>query len=98
MTTATSLLELLLNLLRDPDALAAYQDDPEGYLSQCGDYSPEDIRDGLVLLRAEEGAASAPCYTAAGNQVQVPPPADPPNPEPGESDHEAGIRYLNTYI
>ncbi len=40
MTTSTSLFELLLNLLRDPEALAAYQDDPEGYLASCGDVSP----------------------------------------------------------
>src|ERR1700754_237768 len=98
MTTATSLLELLLNLLRDPDALAAYQDDPEGYLSQCGDYSPEDMRDALVLLRDEQEAGFDREYNSGGNHVHVPPPADPPNPEPGESDHEAGIRYLNTDI
>ena len=98
MTASTSLLELLLNLLRDPDALAAYRDDPEGFLASCGDVSPDDIHDALVLLQDNQDAGFDRDYNTGGNHVHVPPPPPAPRPEPGESDHEAGIRYLNTYI
>ncbi|MDT7658956.1 MAG: hypothetical protein QOF38_3671, partial [Pseudonocardiales bacterium] len=36
MATTTSLLDWLLSLLRDPDARAAFQADPDGYLNECG--------------------------------------------------------------
>jgi hypothetical protein len=98
MTTSTSLLELLLNLLRDPSALAAYRDDPEGFLSSCGDVSPEDIREALVLLEDNQDASFDREYNTGGNHVHVPPPPPAPEPEPGESDSEAAVRYLNTYI
>jgi hypothetical protein len=98
MTTSTSLLELLLNLLRDPSALAAYRDDPEGFLSSCGDVSPEDIREALILLQDNQDADFGRDYNTGGNHIHVPPPADPPAPEPGESNQEAAIKYLNTYI
>jgi hypothetical protein len=98
MTTSTSLLELLLNLLRDPNALAAYQDDPDGFLASCGDVSPEDIREALVLLQDNQDSDFSRDYNTGGNHVHVPPPPPAPRPEPGESDHEAAVRYLNTYV
>jgi hypothetical protein len=98
MTTSTSLLELLLNLLRDPSALAAYRDDPEGFLSSCGDVSPEDIREALVLLQDNQDADFGRDYNTGGNHIHVPPPPPAPRPEPGESDHEAAVRYLNEYV
>jgi hypothetical protein len=98
MTTSTSLLELLLNLLRDPSSLAAYREDPEGFLASCGDVSPGDIRDALVLLQDNQDADFSREYNSGGNQIHVPAPADPPAPEPGESNHEAAVKYLNTYI
>jgi hypothetical protein len=98
MTNSTSLLELLLSLLRDPGALAAYRDDPEGFLSSCGDVSPEDIREALILLQDNQDADFGRDYNTGSNHVHVPPPPPAPKPEPGESDHEAAVRYLNTYI
>jgi hypothetical protein len=98
MTTSTSLLELLLSLLRDPSALAAYRDDPEGFLSSCGDVSPEDIREALVLLQDNQDADFSRDYNTGGNHIHVPPPPPAPRPEPGESDHEAAVRYLNEYV
>jgi hypothetical protein len=97
MTNSTSLLDLLLSLLRDPSALAAYQEDPDGFLATCGDVSPDDIRDALVLLQDNQDADFNRDYNTGGNHVHVPPPPAH-NPEPGESDHDASIRYLNTYI
>jgi hypothetical protein len=98
MTTSTSLLELLLNLLRDPNSLAAYRDDPEGFLASCGDVSPEDIREALILLQDNQDADFGREHNTGGNHIHVPAPADPPAPEPGESNQEAAIKYLNTYI
>jgi hypothetical protein len=98
MTTSTSLIEMLLNLLRDPSALAAYREDPDGFLSSCGDVAPEDVREALILLQDNQDADFSRDYNTGGNQIQVPPPPPAPKPEPGESDHEAAVRYLNTYI
>ena len=45
MTTSTSLYELILNLLRDPQALEDFQDNPDAYLASCGDFSSDDVKD-----------------------------------------------------
>jgi hypothetical protein len=93
--STTNLLELLLNLLRDP---GAYREDPEGFLSSCGDVSPEDIREALILLQDRQDADFGREYNTGGNVVHVPPPPPAPEPEPGESNQEAAIRYLDTYV
>jgi hypothetical protein len=95
--STTNLLELLLNLLRDP---SAYREDPEGFLASCGDVSPEDIREALVLLQDRQDADFSRDYNTGGNHnvVHVPPPPPAPQPEPGESNQEAAIRYLDTYV
>jgi hypothetical protein len=95
MTTSTSLLDLLLNLLRDPSALAAYQDDPEAYLSSCGDFSPADVHDALVLIQDNQDADLDRDHSTGGNHIQVPP---LPAVQPGETDHEAAVRYINNYV
>ncbi|MCU1664100.1 MAG: hypothetical protein JWR58_4165, partial [Pseudonocardia sp.] len=98
MTSSTSLIDLLLNLLRDPQALAAYQNDPQGFLSSCGDVAPADIHDALVLLQDSQDADHSRDHNTGGNHVaaaHIPP---PPPAHAGESDHEAAVRYLNTYI
>jgi hypothetical protein len=102
MTTSTSLLDLLLNLFRDPEAMAAFKDDPNGYLAPCGDISPDDVHDALMLLNDNQDASFDREYNtgsnhSGGNHVHVPPPPAPEKHE-GESDHEATVRYLNTYI
>ncbi|MHA6623879.1 IniB N-terminal domain-containing protein [Pseudonocardia sichuanensis] len=98
MTNSTTLIELLLSILRDPSALDAYRDDPDGFLASCGDISPEDVREALVLLEDNQDASFDRDYNTGGNQIHVPPPPPAPEPEPGESDHEAAVKYLNTYI
>jgi len=102
MTTSTSLLDLLLNLFRDPEAMAAFKDDPNGYLAPCGDISPDDVHDALMLLNDNQDADFDREYNtgsnhSGGNHVHVPPPPAPEKHE-GESDHEATVRYLNTYV
>jgi hypothetical protein len=93
--STTNLLELLLNLLRDP---SAYREDPEGFLSSCGDVSPEDIREALLLLQDRQDADFGREYNSGGNVIHVPPPPPAAEPEPGESNHEAAVRYLDTYV
>jgi hypothetical protein len=97
MTTSTSLIEFLMSLLRDPEALAAYQDDPNGYLASCGldNISPADVHDALVLLEDNQTADFSRDHNV-GVHVATPPPA--PHPAPGASEHETAIQYLNNYI
>ena len=100
MTTSTSLIEFLMSLLRDPEALAAYQDDPEGYLAACGvsDVSPTDVHDALVLIEDNQTADFSRDYNTGGNQVHIPAPPAPPAPAPGQSEQEAAIQYINNYV
>jgi hypothetical protein len=102
MTTSTSLLDLLLSLFRGPEAMAAFEEDPKGFLGSCGDISPDDVRDALVLLQDSQDADLDRDYTVGANHtsnhVQVPPPPPVPENQDGESNHEAAVRYLNTYV
>jgi hypothetical protein len=98
MTASTSLFELLLNLLRDPSALTAYREDPEGFLSDCGDVSPADIREALLLIQDSQEADFGRDHNTGGNHIQIPPPPAAPEPQPGESNHEAAARYLDSYV
>src|SRR5690349_17799523 len=103
MTTSTSLIDFLLSLLRDPDALAAYQDDPEGYLASCGleGISPAEVHDALVLIEDNQEADCSRDYNTGGNHsgtVHVPPTPPAPHPAPGQSEHEAAIQYINNYV
>lgn len=97
MTTSTSLIEMILNLLRDPDARAAFLADSDGYLSSCGlqDLSSDDIHDALVLLQDNDTADFSRDYNTGGNSVAV---ATPAPVHHGGHDHDDAVRYLNTYI
>src|SRR3954471_9913769 len=100
MTTSTSLIEFLLSLLRDPEALAAYQDDPNGYLASCGldNISPADVHDALVLLEDNQSADFSRDYNTGNTGVHVATPPPAPHPAPGVTEHDAAIQYLNNYI
>jgi hypothetical protein len=97
MTTSTSLIDFLLNLLRDPEARDAFLADGEGYLSSCGleDLSSADIQDALVLLQDNQEASFDREYNTGGNSVTV---HTPPPPHADHGDHEDAVQYLNNYI
>jgi hypothetical protein len=86
MATSTSLLDWLLDLLRDPDARAAFLRDPDGYLNECGfhDVSSADVHDTLSLISEND-------YSNNHHGVHYPPPSH---------DYHGGSagHYLNSYI
>jgi hypothetical protein len=91
-----NLLDLLQNLLRDP---TGFREDPEGFLSPSGDVSPDDIHEALTLLQDRPDSDLGRVNGTGGNNVvHVPPPPPAAAPQPGESNQEAAIRYLDTYV
>ncbi|MDT7629962.1 MAG: hypothetical protein QOI50_1892 [Pseudonocardiales bacterium] len=86
MATTTSLLDWLLSLLRDPDARAAFQADPDGYLNECGfhDVSSADVHDALSLISDSD-------HSHNNHGVHYPPPHD-------YHGHNDAGHYLNNYI
>jgi hypothetical protein len=89
-----NLLDLLQNLLRDP---AGFREDPEGFLSPSGDVSPDDVHEALTLLQDRQDSDLGR-VSNTGGVVHVPPPPPAAAPHPGESNQEAAIRYLDTYV
>jgi hypothetical protein len=94
MTAVTSLLDFILNLLKDPQAQAEFKANPQAVLAANGltGVCAEDIHETLPLVtdnRAVELNSSS--HTAAPSA----------SPAPGESDTHAAVRYLsyitNTY-
>jgi hypothetical protein len=83
---ATNLIDLILRLLNDPEALAEFKANPDAVLASCGatDLSPADVHDALVLTDDEHHHST--------------PPPPPPHPHHGESEHAAAIRYINSYV
>jgi len=86
---STSLIQLILNLLNDPQEFAAFKDNPQSFLDACGagDATPQDVHDALVLSQDDKPEHHS--------DQHVPP---PPHPEHGESAHDAAVKYLNTYV
>ncbi|HEY2204613.1 MAG TPA: IniB N-terminal domain-containing protein [Pseudonocardia sp.] len=86
MAVSTSLLDWLLDLLRDPEARAAFQADPEGYLNQCGfnDVSSGDVHDALSLISDSD-------HSHSDHGVHYPPPHH-------SGGGEDAAHYLNNYI
>ena len=84
-TTSTSLLDWLLSLLRDPDARAAFQADPQGYLNECGfdNVSSSDVHEALSVISDNDAYSN--------HHVHYPPPND--------YHHDSNpAHYLNNYI
>jgi hypothetical protein len=98
MTTSTSLIEFLLNLLRDPEAREAFLEDGDAYLEDCGidHLSPADLHDALLLLQDNQEASFDRDYNTGGNSITVHTP--PPVHHGDHDDHEDAVRYLNNYI
>jgi hypothetical protein len=70
MATSTSLLDWLLDLLRDPASRAAFQADPQGYLNTCGfhDVSGRDLHEALTLISDDDH------HGHSDHDVHYPPP------------------------
>ena len=92
MDAANNLIELILRLLKDPAALAEFQENPDAVLAACGasDVSAEDVHDALVLASDDDDDDNG-----GHHNHHVPP---PPHPRPGESDHDATVRYIKEYV
>jgi hypothetical protein len=93
MDAANNLIELILRLLKDPAALAEFQENPDAVLAACGasGASVEDVHDALVLADDKDDRDD----DGGHHNHHVPP---PPHPRPGESDHDATVRYIKEYV
>jgi len=96
MDAAHNLIELILRLLKDPAALAEFQADPDAVLAACGasGATVEDVHDALVLSDDKDDRDDRDDNGGHHNH-HVPP---PPHPRPGESDHDATVRYIKEYV
>jgi hypothetical protein len=87
MATSTSFIDWLLDLLRDPDARAAFQANPDDFLNRhgYGDLSTSDVYDSLCHISEHDGSSG----------VHYPAPKH-------HSDHDGGHHdsghYLRDYI
>ena len=92
-SSTTSLLDWILNLLRDPDARADFQADPRAYAKDNGfeNLSSSDVYDALCLIGDNQSAS----YDYRGGGDHFPPPPHPSHRGDGDGD---AARYLNNYI
>jgi hypothetical protein len=97
MTTSTSLIDFLLNLLRDPEAREAFLEDGDAYLASCGidHLSSADLHDAILLLQDNQEASFDREYNTGGNSITV---HTPPPPPANHDDHSDAVQYLNNYI
>jgi hypothetical protein len=90
MATTTSFLDWLLDLLRDPEARAAFLADPDDYLRDhgYGDLSSADVHDALCLISDNDHQSNS------DHGVHYPP------PHHYDHDHDGGDagHYLRNYI
>ena len=99
-----SLIQFILDLLRDPEKLEEFKDDPKGAMSACGlsAVSPEQVHDALVMAQDNDDVSFDREYHTGGNHTggnhvagaNVPPPPPPAS----HGDHDAGVKYLDKYI
>jgi hypothetical protein len=94
MNAVTSLMDFILNLLKDPQAQAEFHANPDQVLASHGltGVCAADIHETLPLVTDNRSVELTSSHSS------TPPPA---SPQPGESDHAAAVRYLsyitNTY-
>ncbi|WP_222595705.1 IniB N-terminal domain-containing protein, partial [Pseudonocardia asaccharolytica] len=90
MSAPNSLIQMILDLLGgNPQAVAAFEEDPEGFLANCGfdSLTPQDVHDALVLIEDNQNGSFDREFNTGGNHIQLPPPPPAPKPAPGESNH-----------
>ncbi len=97
VTEARTILQFLLDLLRDPNTQAAFAADPQGTLAAAGldNMCFADVRDALPLVMDHAPAAVAARYdddlragTASATAVVVDPDHDWNRPAWGHDDHD----------
>jgi hypothetical protein len=95
---STSLLDWILSLLRDPEARAQFQNDPDAYAAHHGfqNLTSADVHDALCLI-ADNDSASYDHKFSQSADVHYPP---PPHLEHHDHDHGGhdAAQYLNHYI
>ncbi len=93
MNAVTSLLDFVLNLLRDPQAQAQFRANPERVLAEHGltGVCAGDIHEALPLVTDHRAVE----LNSSGNSAPAGTTPPPVQPAPGESETHAAIRYLN---
>ncbi|ALE75596.1 MULTISPECIES: IniB N-terminal domain-containing protein [unclassified Pseudonocardia] len=98
MSAEKSLIQFILDLLKDPKLLAEFKDDPQGLLAQCGlsEVSADDVRDAIVLAQDNDDVSFDRSYNTGGSGHSggghhTPP---PPPVEHGEDP----VKYLDKYV
>ena len=68
MSAEKSLIEFILDLLRYPEKLAEFKDDPQGALASCGlsEVSAEDVHDAIVLAQDNDDVSFDRDYNTGG--------------------------------
>ncbi|MFC5994126.1 IniB N-terminal domain-containing protein [Pseudonocardia hispaniensis] len=99
MAAPVSLLDMLLTLLNDPAAKAAFVDDPKGFLADCGldHLTADDVHDAIVLAADNEPHEYARHQHGQTEAAHLTP-APPVTHHHGEDAHDQAVRYLNNYI
>ncbi|MEJ8281765.1 IniB N-terminal domain-containing protein [Pseudonocardia spirodelae] len=94
MSVEKSLLQFILDLLKDPKLAAEFSKDPQGVLSQCGlsDVSAEDVRDAIVLAQDNDDVSFDRDYNTGGGHHghHTPPPPVHHGEDP--------VKYLDKYV
>ncbi|MBN9801225.1 MAG: IniB N-terminal domain-containing protein [Actinomycetota bacterium] len=97
MSVEKSLIQFILDLLKDPKALAEFKEDPHGMLAQCGlsEVSADDVRDALVLAQDNDDVSFDRDYNTGGGHGgghhHTPPP-------PPVHHGEDPVKYIDKYV
>ena len=97
MTTSTSLLRADPQPAARPGGARGLPGQPGGLPRLVRRLLPDDVKDALELIRDQDDDGDSNSRDS-GHTVHVAPPSDPPEPRDGETEHEAAVRYLNTYV
>ena len=104
MPAEKSLIEFILDLLRDPELLAEFKENPHGMLASCGlsEVSAEDVQDAIVLAQDNDEVSFDRDYNTGGGHGghgghggghhAPPPPVE--HPKPGEDP----VEYIDKYV
>ena len=103
MSAEKSLIEFILDLLRDPEKLAEFKENPHGMLASCGlsEVSADDVRDAIVLAQDNDDVSFDRNYSTGsdkggdhggGGHHAPPPPVE--HPKPGQDP----VEYIDKYV